>query len=124
MPPRFGAAFAMPGSPMIPRAASTTASMPTASTRQIPPTANLLRQFMIRSPIRVSIWRRWSTGDLSRPGASPPLELLEEIVLFLLVHRLSTGSLAALVKKARKHRFHIARARRGGDRRIALQPLV
>src|SRR5260370_8134842 len=66
----------------------------------------------------------WSTGDLSRSGASPPLELLEEIVLFLLAHRLSTGRLPALVEKARKHRFHVARARRRGHRRIALQPLV
>src|SRR6266849_897386 len=130
MPPLFGAELAMPGSPVIPRVTSMTASRAAASARQAPPlptvlpTASLLRQSMIGCPIGVSIWRRWSTGDLSRSGASPPLELLEEIVLFLLAHRLSTGRLPALVEKARKHRFHIARARRGGHRRIALQPLI
>src|SRR5207302_8970655 len=70
--------------------------------------------------MRNSIYRR--SRSLPRLAALPALELVEQLVLLLLGHRLATGRLLPFFDEAREDRSQVLRVD-GRHRRVALQPL-
>src|SRR5215467_13317535 len=90
-----------------------------------PTSATITAKSLARRPRRRANGNTAATSTaLPNLSLLPEFELAEQLVLLLLRHGRPADGLLALVNKAREDRFEILRIGRGGELRIALQPLL